>query len=367
MALSKIETASLDVGQIGGRRNIIINGDMRINQRQVGVTSITGAADTMMVDRFACFAGTGAYNAEQSTDAPSGFSYSLKATCTSVGTDDSEVWFQYKPEAQDLAHLDYGSSDAKDFTLSFWVKSTTTGQAGIYFYQSDGNRAYQGRYTINSSNTWEYKSVTIPGDPSGLFNNDNGVGLEVRWYLAGKTGDSNTNVWGTNTQNRSPSTWDVLSTVGNVFAITGVQMEVGDTATPFEHRTYGEELLLCQRYYERIQDYNPQSQDTSGSTSSEVLIGLGLALSSTRVLGRLDGWKVTKRVPPTVSISTNSQLQAIQTGAWYSATNTPNFRANIFGARADFSHGGSFNAGGAVELRFDTGAPDAYIEIDAEL
>jgi len=250
MPLSKIEVPSLDVGQLGSR-NIVINGDMRINQRQLGVTSITGNTEYMMVDRFDCFAGTGAYNAEQSTDAPSGFSYSLKATCTSVGTDDSEVWFQYKPEAQDLVHLDYGSSDAKDFTLSFWVKSTTTGQAGIYFYQGDGARAYQGRYTINSSNTWEYKSVTVPGDPSGLFNNDNGIGLEIRWYLSGKTGDSNTNVWGADTLNRSPSTWDVLSTVGNVFAITGVQLEVGE-ATPFEHENIGTTLQKCQRYYQKI-------------------------------------------------------------------------------------------------------------------
>jgi len=267
MALSKIEVPSLDVGQLGGRRNIVINGDMRINQRQLGVTSITGNTEYMMVDRFDCFAGTGAYNAEQSTDAPSGFSYSLKATCTSVGTDDSEVWFQYKPEAQDLVHLDYGSSDAKDFTLSFWVKSTTTGQAGIYFYQGDGARAYQGRYTINSSNTWEYKSVTVPGDPSGLFNNDNGIGLEIRWYLSGKTGDSNTNVWGADTLNRSPSTWDVLSTVGNVFAITGVQLEVGE-ATPFEHRSYGDELLACKRYFQRI------AGGESGITTSAIMTGV---------------------------------------------------------------------------------------------
>lgn len=97
------------------------------------------------------------------------------------------------------------------------------------------------------------------------------------------------------------------------------------------------------------------------------MIGLGLAYTSTRVLGRMDGWKVTKRVAPTVSISADSQIQALQTGTWNSANNTVNFRASVFGARPDFTHGGNYTAGGTVELRFKPDSTDAYIEIDAEL
>ena len=264
-AMLAAETPQEQQALIGvGRRNIIINGAMTVNQRDLGTVSVT-ASSPYIIDRFACYNAVGSMDVEQSTDAPNGFAYSFKTVCTTVNTSPgaAEAWIQYKPEAQDMYQLAYGSSNAKSMTISFWVKSTVTGLAGLYIYQSAGARAYQARYTVHNSNTWEWKSITIPGDSLGSFNNDNSAAAELRWYLAGKAGDDNINEWGTNpshTSDRTPSTYNFNSALGNVFAITGVQLEVGKVATPFEHRSYGEELALCQRYYEIIGNWSSTSQ-----------------------------------------------------------------------------------------------------------
>ena len=260
-AMLAAETPQEQFNLIGaGRRNIIINGAMTVNQRDLGTVSVT-ASSPYIIDRFACYNAVGSMDVEQSTDAPNGFAYSFKTVCTTVNTSPgvAEAWIQYKPEAQDMYQLAYGSSNAKSMTISFWVKSTVTGLAGFYIYQSAGARAYQARYTVHNSNTWEWKSITIPGDSLGSFNNDNSAAAELRWYLAGKAGDDNINEWGTSpshTSDRTPSTYNFNSALGNVFAITGVQMEVGKVATPFEHRSYGEELALCQRYYQVLLNSN---------------------------------------------------------------------------------------------------------------
>jgi hypothetical protein len=238
-----------------GRRNIIINGAMRVNQRNLGIVSVT-TTPYYIVDRFSCYNAIGSMNAQQSTDTPAGFAHSFKVECTTANASPGagEAWIQYKPEAQDMYHLAYGTSNPKSMTISFWVKSTVTGLAGFYIYQADGARAYQARYTVHNSNTWEWKSITIPGDAAGNFDDNNDTGAEMRWYLAGKAGDDNINEWGTNptyTSDRTPSTHNFNSAVGNVFAVTGVQLEVGKVATPFEHRSYGEELALCHRYYQK--------------------------------------------------------------------------------------------------------------------
>lgn len=378
MALSKVDPNSFDVnsiGQYGGRRNLAINGAMQIAQRQ---TSISGRTSTGIyaADRFGmALSSFGTWTISQETDAPTGFKYSNKWLCTTANASptSSQYGMVYQAfETRDFRGIGYGSSDAKNLTISFWVKSNKTGNAsvGAFFYDDSNNYFHSKQYTINSADTWEYKTVTMsPNTSNSLRTPDEQQGFTVEWFLGGGsnyTGGSHDS-WSTSQTNRNVSNIGIGTAVNDYLQLTGVQIEIGDIATPFEHRSYAEELALCQRYYERIQDYSPQSQDTTGSTSTEVLIGLGLALSSTRVLGRLDGWKVTKRVPPTVSISDDAQIQAIQTGAWYSATNTPNFRASIFGCRPDFTHAGSFTAGGAVELRFNNDGTNAYIEIDAEL
>ena len=256
-----ITCANINGGQIG-RRNIIINGAMRINQR--GTSSHTlnsGNANAYIVDRFLVQGGEGTYVASQSSDVPTGqgFDNSIKVDCTGADTSlatNFESYIQYIPESRDLTHLAYGTSGAKTVTFSFWVKSNLTVSFGFYFYVADAARAYQTTFAISSANTWEKKVITIVGDTTGNgFNNDNGIGAELRIYLAsgsGKIGSSNQNAWGTDVSNRLPSGTNLLSSTDNNFYFTGFQMEVGDQATPFEHRLQCEELALCQRYYQIV-------------------------------------------------------------------------------------------------------------------
>jgi len=368
MALSKIDPAGLDIGQIGGRRNIVQNGDMRIIQRGAGPFTTNG---DYPIDRFrSLVGGTGAaMSAQQDSDAPAGFNHSFKYTVTSPNTaNDGSSRIATTLEGLDIAHLNFGSANAQTVTISFWVKSSVTGTYAFALLNGDNTRSYVTEYSISSASTWEKKTITIAGDTSGTWSTTNTGGVQLRWPFNSRTSwnPSALDQWETGQYMTSPNAVDFIGTNGATFYLTGVQLEVGSVATPFEHRSYGEELALCQRYFERIQDFDPQSRDDNGSPASEVLVGLGLAYSSTRVLARMDGWKVTKRTPPTVSISTNSELQVIQTGAWTSVTFTT-FRASIFGCRIDLNHSGSFTAGGAVELRFVPDAGDAYIEADAEL
>ena len=243
-----------------GRKNLIINGDMRINQRGTSSHTInSGNPSAYIVDRFVVQCAEGTLVVSQDNDVPSqqGFVKSIKIDCTgadtSLGTS-FESFIQYLPEAQDLAHLAYGGSGAKTVTFSFWVKSNLTKTFGFYYYMPDASRAYQTTFNINFADTWEKKVITIVGDTTGNgFNNDNGVGAELRIYLAAGTnldGGDSQNVWGTNTANRIPSGTNILSSTDNNFYFTGFQMEVGSQATPFEHRLHCEELKLCQRYYQ---------------------------------------------------------------------------------------------------------------------
>ena len=242
-----------------GRRNLIINGDMRINQR--GTSSHTlniSNTSAYVVDRFVVQCAEGTLVVSQDNDVPSqqGFVKSIKIDCTGADTSlgsSFESFIQYLPEAQDLAHLAYGTSGAKTVTFSFWVKSNLTATFGFYYYMPDSSRAYQTTFNINIADTWEKKVITIVGDTTGNgFNNDNGVGAEIRIYLAAGTnldGGDSQNVWSTNAANRIPAGTNILSSTDNNFYFTGFQMEVGKVATEFEHRSYNEELALCQRYF----------------------------------------------------------------------------------------------------------------------
>ena len=254
-----ITCANINGAQIG-RKNMIINGAMRINQRGTSSHTInSGNTNAYVVDRFNVRTDDGTIVASRDTDTPSGFDNSIKLDVTGADTSlgaSNETYIQYLPESRDLTHLAYGTSDAKTVTFSFYVKSNLATTFGFYFYVPDAGRAYQTTYSISSANTWERKVITIAGDTTGNgFNNDNGIGAEIRLYLAGGSnlsGSSNQNAWGTNTSNRLPSATNILSSTDNNFYMTGFQMEVGNQATPFEHRLQCEELTLCQRYYQIV-------------------------------------------------------------------------------------------------------------------
>ena len=302
-AILRAETPQEVFNYIGaGRRNLIINGAMQVAQRG---TSITVSNDNWLytLDRFQ-FDENGSTSAvldvTQSTDAPDGFGYSLKMTATTADAalaSSDGLRLQHLIEAQDLQSLSHGTSNAKPVTLSFWVKSKTTGTNGIWVYKADSSRQTSFSYTINAADTWEYKTITIPADTAGAINNDNGEGLRISWYLAAGTDFSSGTLdssWASLTSaNRAVGQVNNFSSTSDYWAITGVQFELGKVATPFEHRSYGEELALCQRYYykhaENVNQY----------------VGVGWAYNSTTVYLNVD-FPVTMRTTPAAIYSNTS-------------------------------------------------------------
>lgn len=237
-------------------RNKIINGAMQVAQRGTSVASVTGSG-YFTTDRVAqALDSLGTWTVENSSDAPSGFARSHKVTCTTANASPASGAYyvlSWRLEAQNLQDLAYGTATATPLTLSFWVKSNKTGAASLEIIQIDSNRLWSNSYTINAANTWEYKTITVPADTAGAINNDNGTGLELNfWVNSGTTYSSGSyqTSWAPYADaNRNVSNLAVGAAVSDYLAITGVQLEAGDTATPFEHRSYGQELALCQRYY----------------------------------------------------------------------------------------------------------------------
>ena len=241
-----------------GRKNLVINGDMRIAQRGTSAT-ISGAADDFVVDRFYLGSGGGfSWNSavvSQSTTAPDGFNCSLKVDVgsTSTPTGGHNAVILQKIEAQNLQSLAYGTAAAKTCTLSFWVRSNKTGTYCLQIIQEDAGSNYvMYEYTIDSVNTWEKKTITIVGNTSGSISNDNGQGLQISWHLAVGSNDhvATQSTWSGSVGYRATANQvNLFDNASNEWYLTGVQLEVGKNATEFEHRSYGEELALCQRYF----------------------------------------------------------------------------------------------------------------------
>jgi len=284
--------AVYDSGALSNR-NLIINGAMRVAQR--GTSSTSEGYQT--VDRFRFTSSDMdqlAFTQTQDTTGPSGFtnSYKLTVTTPETTTEAEEQFFMFQAiEAQNLQQLGYGTSEAKQLTLSFWVKSSVTGAYCVAFYENDGNRLITSTYSISSANTWEYKTITIDGDTSGTINNDNGAGLELYFFLSvgpdRKTTDSTS--WGTWTAAKFGygQVADVAATASATWQITGVQLEVGDTATPFEHRSYQDELLRCKRYFTTVTETGiryPVIRDNN-NTVATALFPLSVPLRASPTLG----------------------------------------------------------------------------------
>ena len=249
-------------GQAQGDKNLIINGAMTVNQR--GNQTNTSGSQVYFVDRWNFFENTGALaaNLQQSTVVPSGqgFGNSLLIDCT---TADSSVAASHASlvrqiiEGKNLQRLAYGTSSAKSLTVSFWVRSTKTGTYSLEIYHDDTQPRNQVHpYTISSADTWEYKSITFSGDTSATLDNDNAATFYVHWALsAGSDYTSGTQqtTWANFTNaTRFAGQVNFFDSTSNNFYLTGVQMEVGDVATPFEHEDIGTTLRKCQRYFELL-------------------------------------------------------------------------------------------------------------------
>ena len=305
-----------------GVRNLIINGDMRIDQRNGG-SSVTPSNNNYCLDRY----GTGVaqaskYSVQQVTDAPTNFTHSLKVTSLSAYTLLAGDYFmiKHKIEGNNVAHLNLGSSDAQQFTLSFYVKSSLTGTFGGSFENSNESRAYPFTYTISSANTWERVSVTVTGDTTGTWLTDNSTGLWINFGLGvGTTYSGTADAWTTGPKVSATGATSVVSTNAATWQMTGVQLEVGDTATSFEHRPYDMELARCQRYYNRIYDiWGDQSVHKTNA----------------RLMTRVD-YPVTMRANPTVTTNTVSNTSCTFQGSNRTNTNGTHLYANATAATGD--------------------------------
>jgi hypothetical protein len=261
-----VTTADLafDSGPLSGARNRIINGDMRIDQRNAGASVTPNGVGQYLVDRFVFFATqnsklTAQQNAGSITP-PAGFSNYLGFTSTSaysILSTDAFVVSQ-RIEGFNSADFAWGTADAKTVSLSFWVRSSLTGLFGGALRNSDDTRSYVFSYSINSANTWEYKTILIPGATSGTWATGNTPGIILIYGLAAGSSKSGTaGSWSTTTVSTAPDTItgsvSVVGTNGATWYITGVQLEAGSVATPFERRAYGAELALAQRYFQKVE------------------------------------------------------------------------------------------------------------------
>jgi hypothetical protein len=242
-----------------GFKNKIINGAMMIDQRNAGASysAVDGgfSVDRWKVASYDSSAQTGKFTVQQSSTVPTGFSKSLLVTSSAATSLSSGAiyWIGQFIEGFNTADLDFGLATAKTVTLSFWVRSSLTGTFAGSILNNGNDRSYPFTYTINSANTFEYKTVTITGDTSGTWTRDSSIGLRVLFNLGqGSTYSTTANAWASGYYGSVTGTTNLLATNGATLYITGVQLEKGTTASTFEFRSYGKELMLCQRYYQYI-------------------------------------------------------------------------------------------------------------------
>ena len=277
-------------------RNRIINGDMRIDQRNAGA-SVTPAALEYQIDRWRYFASQASKitmgQNQGSVTPPAGFTNYLGLTSSSAYSVLAADFFGYQQfiEGLNASDLAWGTANAQAVTLSFWVRSSLTGTFGGSIQNSGTNRSYPFSYTINAANTWEQKTVTIPGDTSGTWLTTNGRGIAVNLMIGvGSNNSGAAGAWAAADYRSATGATSVVGTNGATFYITGVQLEAGSVATPFERRDYGRELMMCQRYYESI------------ATTTNTAAAAGQAFTNANVFIPIP-FKVTKRSEPTFSFT----------------------------------------------------------------
>ena len=303
---------------------------------------------------------------EQSADAPNYFDKSIKVTVTTAESSIAAAEFNqllYQIEGQDIAPLAYGTGDAKPMVFSFWVKSSVTGSFPFSVQNQNGSRVFPSRYTVNNANTWEYKTISISGDTGGTWNTSgNALGLRFTFlWLSGSTytGGIADGGWkATSSYVNLTSTYTApINTANATLQITGVQMEVGKVATPFEHRSYGEELVLCQRYYQQFaytETYQTVGDGQAGTTSSGYVLF--------RFLNEM-------RVPPTISHNGvgKFRVNSFAPGQDQICTSIVYAYVTRHGARIQFGKA-TADLGMNQNIYINTEAGnDAYLYISAEL
>ena len=348
-------------GTAPSNRNKIINGDMRIDQRNAGAAVTSSTA--YPVDRWITYGATdGTYTGQQSTDVPTGqgFSNSLKYTVTTADATIGATQYAsigQRIEGYNTADLMLGTANAKQFTVSFWVKSSVAGTYGFALQNTAGDRGYATTYSIASTNTWEYKTLVITGDTTGTWLSDNSIGLRATWGLGiGSTYTvSANNTWEAGIKFGAVGATNLMATLNATIRITGVELEVGTVATPFEHRSYGDELARCQRYYYKIQ----------GDTESDIF-AIGYNEGSTEAIGVID-FKVTMRTSPTsVETSGTASDYRVRSITNNTCTSVPVYRnATNQNAGVLWTVASGLTNGYACQMRFFT--TNGFLAWSAEL
>jgi len=270
MPLTTVNPALLDTqAQYTGFKNRLINPGMVIDQRNAGA-SVTPTNDgAYTLDRWSVsLSAASKFSVQQSSTAPTGFINSTLITSLSAFSVPSSGYFMFNQtiEGLNVPDLAWGTASAATVTLSFWVRSSLTGTFGGAIQNSAQNRAYPFSYTISSANTFEYKTVTIPGDTTGTWLTTNGVGMFVRFGLGvGSTFSATAGAWAAGQFFAPTGAVSVVGTNGATFIVTGVQLEKGSTATSFDYRPYGTELQLCQRYF-----YNLTNCAASAASTTKI-------------------------------------------------------------------------------------------------
>ena len=345
--------ANVKMANIVQSKNIVINGDMQIAQRNTTKASVT-TVGYYTVDRMQWIADYGTVTLSQDTDVPSGYGFanSFKADVTTAGTVVSAgyVLLRQKIEGQNLQYLKKGTSSAQSLTLSFWIKSTKTGTYIAELYDNDNTRQISKSYTVSASNTWEKKTITFAGDTTGAFGNDNAASLFVNLYLSAgsdyTSGTLNTSWAASTNANRVVGQVDAQDNTSNNIYFTGIQLEAGDTASEFEFLPYDLNLQRCQRYCLVLGDA------PGGATYDYADNGVIGHYYNTTDFYPNWFYPVPMRGTPGVSFSTTgsglgdvSSQNTAKTGtsAGTNATSSTNINFRISTATATQGSGGAFN------------------------
>jgi len=348
-----IENLGLATGALS-HRNIWMNGAMQVAQRGTSFTS-TGA---YTLDRYRQYQTSGTFTDTQSTDAPTGFQYSYKRTNGTAAANGDIALIRHMIEGYCANHLEQGTVDAKDFTISFWVKSSVTGTY-ILSVQDEGQTVtYAAQYTINTADTWEKKTITIPGYTTtgvATFNTTTSAYMYVNFVLspgAASYAASTVNTWVAEGMRWAHSSQvDFVNNTGATFQFTGVQLEVGSVATPFEHISYGEELAKCKRYFHR-------NINNLGGKS----IGSGFFYNTTTGFTHYD-FPVEMRTRPSYSYSSLSDFRVLY-GTGVKTATSSGAQIGVTGARIEWIISGATTGQGFM---VDANNTTGYIDFNAEL
>jgi hypothetical protein len=356
-----LTTEAQDLGRF---RNRIINGDMSIDQRNAGA-SVTPTNGQYTLDRWSAINGgvSSKFSVQQnagSVTPPTGFSNYLGVTSLSAYSISSSdrFYISHAIEGFNSADFAWGTANAKTITISFWVRSSLTGTFGGAVQNNNQNRSYPFTFTISSANTWEYETVTIAGDTTGTWvGSTNGTGLLLYFGLGvGSTYSGTAGAWAGSDFRSATGAVSVVGTNAATFYITGVQLEVGSVATPFERRDYGRELIMCQRYYYKV-----------FPNAANIPFGTGWNRSTTAQRTFIP-FQVAMRTAPTAleqtGTASNYHIQYSDTSATCSAV--PTFsQASVAAAAIELVVASGLTAGQGSFGRTNT--TSAYLAWSAEL